>query len=425
MKRLYSILILVFLITCIKVNTKEVTVSTGAGYANQVFYSLATDEVTSVPKDNWDIAFETGANAGILLNTAKGTGMVLYYYPQSNEDSWDVNLDTTGMSSTWEKWFDSEVTWSVGAFNRGKNGFENEGDFGWGVYDMGTHATLGNSLYVLKMDDGTFKKIMISGLLSGVYTFMIADIDGSNEKEYKVSKKDYGTKNFIYFDLKTGQAIDREPIKGAWDLLFTKYTSILNMGGTITPYPVTGVKSNKSVLVAQTGDYLIEQAPIPIEEAYTDSITAIGSDWKKYILSENKYDINDMMIYFVAALDGFIYKIAFRDFGGTVNGNFVFEKQELQTSVADNNGQAASFAVYPNVAAPGQAVNIILKDDSGAGIFDVNIYSTLGLKVSENKFDYSAGLGVYSLRTDGLAAGCYFVEINKGRSTYTQKLIIE
>lgn len=424
MKKCFILLIVAFIASQIVIYSKEITVSIGANYTNQVFYSLADDAMVTVPKDNWDIAFETGTNAGILLNSTKGNGMVLYYYPQSNEDSWDVSLDTTGMSATWEKWYDSEATWSVGAFNRGKNGFENEGDFGWGVYNMGTHVTLGNSLYVLKMDDGTFKKIMISDLLSGVYTFLIADIDGSNKKEYKVSKKDYGTKNFVYFDLKTGQVIDREPVKGAWDLLFTKYTSVLNMGGTITPYSVTGVKSNKGVFVAQEGDYLIEQAPVPSNEAYTDSLTAIGSDWKKYVLSENKYDINDMMIYFVAALDGFIYKIAFRDFGGMENGNFIFEKQDLQTSVDEYNGIISSFAVYPNVAATGQPVSLVLNKTNNEDI-SINVYNLNGTLVTGRTISHSGGMGVYSFETGNLAAGVYYIKLFSDGAYQVQQLIIQ
>ncbi len=318
-----------------------------------------------------------------MLNSTKGTGLTLYYYPQSDEDSWDVKLDTTGMSSAWPKCYDSEYKWSIGAFNRGSDGFGGSGEYGWGYYSPGTHAIIGNSLYVIKLDDGSYKKIMIYEMFNSAYTFLVADLDGNNEKEYKVSKKDYITKNFAYFDLKSGQIIDREPNKGEWDLLFTKYTSILNMGGTITPYSVTGVKSNKEVLVAQVGEYLIDQAPVPNQEAYTDTITAIGHDWKKFILSENRYDINDMMIYFVAALDGLIYKIAFRDFGGSENGNFVFEKQELQTSVEENNGSISSFAIYPNVASTGQPVKLLLKNGNYNGTIGASIFSVNGVMLSE------------------------------------------
>lgn len=45
------------------------TVSVGAGYANQKWYSLQNDEQgTTQSKDNWDIAFEiTGYSASIFV----------------------------------------------------------------------------------------------------------------------------------------------------------------------------------------------------------------------------------------------------------------------------------------------------------------------------------------------------------------------
>jgi hypothetical protein len=427
MKKALLLLIFAFCALNIDMISKEITVTTGAAYSEQAFYSLSTDEVLSVAKDNWDIAFETSSyDAGILLNSTRGNGMTLYYYPQSSEESWEVNLDTSGMSSTWEKCYDSEVSWSVGAFNRGKDGYNyDNGDYGWGAYNSANHHTIGYSLFVLKMYDGTFKKIMITEMFGGMFTFLVADIDGSNEKEYKVSKKDYGTKNYIYFDLKTGDVVDREPLKGAWDLLFTKYTSILNMGGTITPYSVTGVKSNKGVFVAQTGDYLIEEAPVPPDEAYTDTITAIGSDWKKFILSENKYEINDMMIYFVAAIDNMIYKIAFRDFGGSATGDFVFEKQELETSVNESNGNSSSFAIYPNIASKNEPVNLVFKSNSEFRNANIDIYSIVGTKVFSKSLDFSDNLNVYKLDIFSLSSGSYFVNLNIDGNSQVQKLLVQ
>lgn len=426
MKKVIVLLIMAFCLDFIDLGAKEITVSIGANYSEQAFYSLGTDEVFPAPRDNWDIAFETGSAAGILFNTVKGnTGMKLYYYPQSDEDCWNLNIDTTGMSANWEKCFDSEISWSVGAFNRGKNGFDGSGDFGWGYYNTATHGVLGNALFVMKLADGSFKKIMITDQLGGVNTFLVADIDGSNEKEYKVDKKNYGTKNYIYFSFETGQVVDREPLKVAWDLLFSKYTSILNMGGIVTDYPVTGVKINKNVFVAQVGDYLIEEAPLPAEEAFTDSITAIGADWKKFILSENTYDINDMMIYFVAATDNLIYKIAFRDFGGSATGDFVFEKQELQTSVNESNGSSSSFAIYPNVASKNEPVNLVFKSNSELSNANVDIYSLVGTRVFSKSLDFSDNLNVYRLDISSLTSGSYFVNLNINGNSQVQKLIVQ
>ena len=37
--------------------TKSATISLGAGYANDIYYRLSDGLITSVPRNNWDIAF--------------------------------------------------------------------------------------------------------------------------------------------------------------------------------------------------------------------------------------------------------------------------------------------------------------------------------------------------------------------------------
>ena len=50
---------------------KEVV--TGAGYANDVYYSLETGTVTTVDRDNWDIAFVTQVmSVSVLANNGFG-----------------------------------------------------------------------------------------------------------------------------------------------------------------------------------------------------------------------------------------------------------------------------------------------------------------------------------------------------------------
>ena len=41
--------------------TKTATISLGAGYANEVYYRLSDGLITSVPRNNWDIAFSVYA----------------------------------------------------------------------------------------------------------------------------------------------------------------------------------------------------------------------------------------------------------------------------------------------------------------------------------------------------------------------------
>ena len=72
------------------------TVSVGAGYSNQKWYSLQNDELGTQSKDNWDIAFEiSGYTASILANVQK-TNFAVYRAPYSVSQY--ATVDTAGIS---------------------------------------------------------------------------------------------------------------------------------------------------------------------------------------------------------------------------------------------------------------------------------------------------------------------------------------
>ena len=171
------------------------TVSVGAGYINQKWYSLQNDEQgTAQSKDNWDIAFEiTGASASILVNTQK-TNFALYKAPYSISNY--ATVDTTGISN-WPILYNSDTTWAVGALNKGANP-SNAYDLGWGVYDINTHIVSGDSCYVIKLSATSYKKIKLVNLSGGIYTFEYANINGTSSQTATVNKSNYTGKNFAY-----------------------------------------------------------------------------------------------------------------------------------------------------------------------------------------------------------------------------------
>ncbi len=106
------------------------TVAQGAGYANQVWYSLADDDQGSAAKTSWDIAFEmNGINSSIIINSANTVR--LWTYPNGDTSDWST-VDTTGLS-TWSSLYNDETDWSRGAFNVTADP-DNDFDLGWGIY---------------------------------------------------------------------------------------------------------------------------------------------------------------------------------------------------------------------------------------------------------------------------------------------------
>ena len=92
------------------------TVSIGAGYANQVWYSLDSNERANASGTSWDLGFQiSGFSAAILANTAYGAE--LYKYPNGDISDWST-LDTAGIDN-WTPWHNPSYTWTQGAFNKG------------------------------------------------------------------------------------------------------------------------------------------------------------------------------------------------------------------------------------------------------------------------------------------------------------------
>ncbi|PKP45247.1 MAG: hypothetical protein CVT95_09165, partial [Bacteroidetes bacterium HGW-Bacteroidetes-12] len=212
-------------------------------YTNQVFYSLANGEVANVDNNNWSVAFSVSGNgaagSSILLNEATTT---LWAYP-SDTAQWN-SFDTTNFSS-WKKLLNTDTTWVNGAFNafRGSNGTF---DMGWGILNPNNNFwTFGDSLYLIKLSDNTYRKLWIVSLKTGLWEFKYANVDGSNEQVITFNKSTYTNKNFVYFDMITNQLIDREPNNNSWELTFFKHTDFVNPPGSYVS--VTSVFSNKTI----------------------------------------------------------------------------------------------------------------------------------------------------------------------------------
>lgn len=359
-------------------------VTMGAGYANQVFYSLENGIVSTSPSDNWDLAFETGGFGSVIrINGGWGAELSLYNGPMSDFE----NLDTAQISS-WTKLRNIDTSWAKGAFNQ----FEtSDYDLGWGMYNMTTHQVKGDSLYVFKTIDGDYKKLYVEKLLSGTYHLIHANLDNSNLDTTLISKADFNTKNFVYYSFKDKKVVDQEPNADLWDLTFTKYITEYSPG---VPYGVTGVLQNNDVLVAEVSGDESEKL-LASAGTFQREINTIGFDWKKLDYNTFQYAVEDSLAYFIKGQNASIYKVVFTAFGGSANGNFSFTKEiVLPTSVAS---KAELIHTYPN---PAQDVIYSSVENGTVSLYDLN-----GQKVFSEDF-YN---GVIDIST--LSQGFYSLQI--------------
>src|SRR5690606_27652744 len=149
------------------------------------WYSLANDEQGTKPRAEWDLAFNMkDVMSPIFVNTnfshppVGSIGVTLWNYPKDDTSAWS-SIDTSGLS-TWQSRTNSDTSWSYGAMGNYVNP-NDPSDVDWGKYNFSTHVITGDSIYILKLASGDYKKLWIKRLKSGVFTFVYANIDGSDE----------------------------------------------------------------------------------------------------------------------------------------------------------------------------------------------------------------------------------------------------
>lgn len=293
------------------------SISMGEGYADEVFYSLKDGVVKTSPRSAWDLAFSTDPmSSAILVN--EGYGIELYTYPLGDKDDWD-NVNVTDIEN-WPLMYNSDTSWYYGAFDRNDLGHP---DYGWGVYNMTTHDVMGDSLFIVKLSDGTLQKLFIEkrAAMTNSFSIKYGNVDAAGTSK-EIPCSSYTSKNFVYFSLGSGEVLDIEPDSDSWDLLFTKYWD------ESIPYNVTGVLTNKEV---ETGEVRETDTSLadPAEAEFTDDIAEIGSDWKSFDMGTFQYVMEPDLCYFVKSGEE-MYKITFTATDGSASGKIVFDKELVE-----------------------------------------------------------------------------------------------
>lgn len=430
MNRIITLAVVSLMMAFSNLISKENEIVLGSSYANDVWFSFKSGVAKTESTTNWDIAFLTHSqNAGIWTNSAKG--VTLYVVKDSDGDSWDSPIDTTGMAATWTRGYNSIDSWDVGAFNLGLDGFSNDGDFGWGSYDMSTHAIAGSKVFVIKLSASSYKKIMIESLLGGIYTVLIADLDGANEVKKIIKKSDYSSKLYIYMDMATTTMVDREPSYDQWDLVFSKYTDLIDMGtGTPTPYTVTGVRTHPlyRTAIVKGVPTSNSNAPVITDEDYSSKITEIGSGWKKFINATASYKIVDSVSYFTTfeetgATNPLIQKIVFKEFAGSSTGRIVFDLNGGATSVDEK--LLSSLNIFPSVVEKSSKVSVDLGDYKDQSIRSIRLFNTAGNLVNVINANQDYSNGNFEISLSDISSGEYFMVFEFANTNLMKKVIIK
>lgn len=384
----------------------QVTVSTGANYANEVYYNLASGIEKTVPRNSWDISFTTQTyDVSILANN--GNGVELYTYPNGDIWNWDDALDIAGIDN-WQQMYNSIDNWEGGAFVQNSLGHP---DYGWGIYNSVNHAITGDSIFIIKLASGAYKKLSINEKNSSenTWSFKYADLDGSNQHDVILNANNYSDKNFIHYSIENNAIVEQEPASVNWHLLFTRYYDY-----TI-PYFVSGILSNNSDRVVVQEVTGVDQATFNTYDntQFSDIISTIGSDWKSYVMKG--WEVADDVVYFVSDIENNkIYKIYFTDFVGMSTGDIKFRQEEVTTSSIKNIETFAT--VYPNPS--NNFINIIYSAEGSSIISIYDINSKLVYSKQVTKYQK---LNKHIVDISSLTKGTYYVLItNRNKTGFTK-----
>lgn len=390
------------------------TVLMGQSYANEVYYSMSAGKKGSAARATWDIAFRASRMSASIL-TNDGSGVELYTYPKADIDGW-ATVDTSGISG-WKKMYNSVSDWETGAFCVNQKVHP---DYGWGKYNSFSHNVVGDSLFVIKLRDGSFRKLWIMEKYSSdnVFEFRFAKLDNSDDHTIQFDCNPYATKNFIGYSLITNEAVDFEPVVSSqWDILFTKYMGINNG----QPYPVVGVLSNYRIKVKKFEN----TAPdfISTEKATDSTRSPIGYDWKTFNMASFTYDVANTTAYFVQDRRGEIYKLVFKQFAGTSTGRIVFDTELISlTAVKEVEKSGFNAAVYPNPVS--EVMNLVVNPGKSRLVL-VSVLDLSGRTLLSKHFELQADeLSTVKIPVAGFTSGVYMVKVQAGNEIVSNKIIV-
>jgi hypothetical protein len=272
-------------------------------YLYQIYFSLDSGKIVhSNLKSAYDLGFEcTQTGWHVILNTSDFMKVA-----DLGEVPFGEAYDTTGLKMRFDKSDGNPDSIAVGQW-----------------YSVAGSDTISNRhVYALSrgLDEmgnplGLYQ-VIFDSLKNGAYYFRYASLNGGALFSGKVVKN-RGV-NYMFFSLQTGAVVQVEPQKETYDLLFTQYTTMLFTDqGIPYPYLVTGALSNRNkteIAVDSTYDFSAITREVALTGDFTNSLDAIGYDWKYYSFKTSAYTIRKNRNYIVHVVSGDYFKLRFIGF---------------------------------------------------------------------------------------------------------------
>ncbi|TNE50379.1 MAG: T9SS type A sorting domain-containing protein [Bacteroidetes bacterium] len=420
----FSTLFTTFSLSLVAQNTD--VISTGSGYSKFAYYKLSDGSSEQVANEAWDIAFSNldAQSPGIFINESTKSSMGQTVPGAEAYDPFVFDFSQTinpGDIFPEFQLFNPEASWAEGAFNTPAD-TSDPNDYGWGAYDAGQGKVIGYRVFVIKLRNGAYRKISFDEFDGTQYSFRVADLDGNNMTSHTVNT-DFGNGSpLLYFSLGPNGATVTTPKN--WDLVFCRYVALLDAGGDLVPYAVTGILSGNGVQVARATNV----DPMTVNymdylDSFSTRLDVINHDWKFFNLSTG-WVVSSDRAYFVKTAQNDLYKLVFTAFGGSGNGNATVERTYIGnlSAAPDLPTGISEVLVYPNPVLDRLSVSFTAED---TGLAMLRLRNAAGRLVWEGRSQVAHGLNVLELnQLPGLPAGMYTLQVQVPTGQFTRAVIV-
>ncbi len=285
-------------------------VTLGSDYGTQMYYNLSSKEVVASNENiDWDIAFSCSEASHILrLNSSKFMSVANTTSLAFSQDLSEEYISTLEFSYEYESGLAAEFS---------------IGDVGYG-----SNLLILNLGYDTEEDELGYYRLMVDSVDNGGYYIRYSDLELTFDSVMYVTSN--AEREWIHFSMLNHEVLELEPEIGDWDVLFTRYTVLIDEE---TNYQVVGILSPPSgTMVSENSQFSFNE----VKEAKWDTLAfiglwnEIGYDWKVYDMDEGEYTVDTERIFAIKCPDGREFVIRFLDFYDEMGnlGTITFESVE-------------------------------------------------------------------------------------------------
>ncbi len=295
----------------------------GANHPNKVFIDLSGNKMTSIPRSDWDLGFASGNDFRVKLNSANG---MLALSTGKSDMNAVTAADTIGLGSRFSLGavFNAIIGTDVPAWIAGTPAWIDDpsGDLSKTSITEVSSTDTSNKVYIINegMGIGTpapplpWKKVRILRKGSG-YVIQYADINATTFTETNINKDI--TRNFQYMDLEKG-IVSVEPDKEQWDISWSGFTNLTNLGAGLVPYYFQDVilqnpyKVQTVQILNTTKDYsAFGESDLTTLNFGVQSQVNIGANWRTGGGPTSAPAIRNDRYYIIKDASNNVYKLRF------------------------------------------------------------------------------------------------------------------